>query len=169
MIQLPVRPTFSWCHGLGKHSHKNVHDQLWALPLFHAFDTESPNVTCRSMFPLTPSLYIYMCSSSCISWFHPKSNIFNVLSYLYRNFTFFTQNDHSEEIHGIMRQGAPLHVVSLDHGPTWRDQGIDVDASASQTPFKHTCSSNRKDHPENNPRTSSSLLWMTRTWEEREN
>jgi hypothetical protein len=34
---------------------------------------------------------------------------------MYQNFIFFTQIDHSEVIHGIVRQGAPLHLVDMGH------------------------------------------------------
>jgi hypothetical protein len=110
MLQLTIRPMFFWCHGLWKSRRKNVHDCLKrALPLlsFHSFGTESPTVTCYNlfphdsffvyktygadlpsitccnMFPVTPLLYINICSSSCISWFHPKSTVFNVFSMYY--------------------------------------------------------------------------------------
>jgi hypothetical protein len=76
----------------------------------YAFGTKSPNVTRCNIFFLTSLLYINLHPSSCISWFHLNSNVFNVLSYLYLSFTFI-QNYHLKEINGIVRQGAPLYLV----------------------------------------------------------
>jgi hypothetical protein len=73
-----------------------------------------PSITCCNMFPLTPLLYINICSSSCISWFHPKSTVFNVLSYLYLNLIFFTKRPYE----GIQQDRAPRRTpTSSRHKP----------------------------------------------------
>jgi hypothetical protein len=82
---------------------------LWSTYVAVVFASLSCN-----MFHLTPSLYINLHSSSCISWFHSRSNVFNVWSYFVSKFDLFTQTDYSKEINGIVRQGAPLNLVLVN-------------------------------------------------------